>query len=55
MLEPQPPQFPLQPPERGGIGRTGPTLKGAAPVLRFGALIMRAASFAPHEGQATVV
>ena len=53
---PQPPQPPPPqgPPPRkglGGIGRTGPTLKGFAPCFRFAAESSRSVSALPQLGQ----
>lgn len=53
---PQPPQPPPPqgPPPRkglGGIGRTGPTLKGFAPCFRFAAESSRSVSVLPQLGQ----
>lgn len=57
LLPPHPPHEPPghPPPGReGGMGRTGPTLNGGAPVLRLGADICRPVSALPQSGQGTV-
>ncbi len=54
ILQPPQPPPPQGPPPRkglGGIGRTGPTLKGFAPCFRFAAESSRSVSVLPHWGQ----
>ena len=54
LLQPPQPPPPQGPPPRkglGGIGRTGPTLKGFAPCFRFAAESSRSVSVLPHWGQ----